>query len=475
MTGIKAAQILHDNNMDDFIIIEGADYVGGRVKHETFAGQTVELGAQWVVPGYTEIVDLVLREWELETYPMDWDSVVLRDAENGLAVPDSEADPSWDKFSDAIDTIKVVAQDIVDKGKADMSAKAALRIGGWIAKTPLEKIMEWFSYDFETGQRSDVTSLLSMAFIEYNEDVHIMTDPRGYSAMFDKIAPFLSTPEYVNHTRLNQRIQRIDYDSNNNDGLVRVYCDDGTVYTADYALVTFSLGVLQSDLVEFTPKLPDWKIEELYQMHMSAYGKIFMKFTEKFWGDEQNILHVNKRYNFYPYFINFDAFGGLPADTHILIANVIGDDAWRIEYQSEEETKREVETVLQEMYGLSSPPNATEFRVHTEWLQNPLTMGAYSDWPVEVSQECFPRLQSRVGPWFFGGEATHEKYNGYVLGALMSGEREAFKILDCMADGDKCPEYVPPPNCDACDTAAETVATFANILMMVVMYLILKN
>ena len=129
-TGIKAAQVFHDNNMDDFIIIEGADYVlGGRVKHGTFAGVTIELGAQWVSPGNTEIVNLALNKWKLKTYPMDWDSVVLRDSKTGRPVPDEDADPSWDKLEEAIEVAYDIAEDIISNNKADMSCKSALRIG----------------------------------------------------------------------------------------------------------------------------------------------------------------------------------------------------------------------------------------------------------------------------------------------------------------------------------------------------------
>ena len=472
-TGIKAAQVFHDNNMDDFIIIEGADYVGGRVKHETFAGVTVELGAQWVSPGFTEIVELVRNKWKLKTHPMDWDSVVLRDAESGRAISDEDADPSWDRLDRAIENANSIADDIIANNKPDISCKSALKIGGWNAQSPLEKIMEWYSYDFETGQITEATSLLSLANSNYDVDTYIMTDQRGYSAMFNEMAPFLTTPMFLNHTMLNQRVIRIQYDNASN--LVIVHCADGTIYTGEYALVTFSLGVLQNNLVEFEPALPSWKTEEINQMSMSSYGYIYMRFSERFWDNDQQLLHVNKRYNFYPYFINFDAFGHLPNDTHILVANVVGDDAWRVEYQSDEETKAELEAVLQKMYGLASPPRATAIRVNTDWLRNPLTMGSYSDWPPEISQECFLKMQARVGRLFFGGEATDERYFGYVLAALRSGRREANKIIDCMTAGKECPEYVPPnPKCD-CNMGATIVVDSIAVLIMVIVAFAIGN
>lgn len=49
----------------------------------------------------------------------------------------------------------------------------------------------------------------------------------------------------------------------------------------------YSLGVLQSDNVEFEPPLPEWKRESLLSFHMTTYTKIFLKFNKRFWGDWQ--------------------------------------------------------------------------------------------------------------------------------------------------------------------------------------------
>jgi polyamine oxidase len=37
---------------------------------------------------------------------------------------------------------------------------------------------------------------------------------------------------------------------------VTVKTEDGKVYTADYVMVSTSVGVLQSDLIQFKPQLP---------------------------------------------------------------------------------------------------------------------------------------------------------------------------------------------------------------------------
>jgi polyamine oxidase len=63
---------------------------------------------------------------------------------------------------------------------------------------------------------------------------------------------------------LNATVRNVDYTSNG----VNVTLTDGTRLNGDYALVTFSLGVLQNDDVIFEPQLPEWKLEAIHGMTM---------------------------------------------------------------------------------------------------------------------------------------------------------------------------------------------------------------
>ena len=49
---------------------------------------------------------------------------------------------------------------------------------------------------------------------------------------------------------------------------VTIVTTDGRIFKADYALVTFSVGVLQHEDVVFEPKLPDWKLSAIDNIMM---------------------------------------------------------------------------------------------------------------------------------------------------------------------------------------------------------------
>ncbi len=437
--GLQAAKYLHDKGMDDMIIIEGANFYGGRVHDVTFAGAQVEIGANWAQPPGTSIIDTVKR-LNIDYHESDFDSIVIRN-ETGDNVND-EADPIWEELEVALDKIADIGTELNEQCRPDISIRAALRVAGWMPKTPIHQTIEFFDFDFEWADIPAVTSLKSTTPIQKisaSGGNLFIKDQRGFKRIFEEITPWLEMDPFQNHLRLNKTV--VSVDDKSTDG-VEVTCSDGTKYTGDYALVTFGLGVLQRDIVTFNPALPDWKIEKFYQFIMGSFAKIFIKFPTQFWDNEEWILYASERRGYYPAFNNLNAPGLFLPKPNILVAFVVGDEARRIQNQPAAETKAEIEAVMRKMYPDPTVPDASDIFI-TDWDTNPLHYGAYSNWPVEVSTEAFKQIQSRVGNVFFAGEHTDPVYNGYIIGATLSGEREASKIMACM-DGDECPAFTPP-------------------------------
>ena len=48
VAGVIAARTLHQNGIDDFLIVDALDDLGGRMMSHKFAGKTIELGANWI-------------------------------------------------------------------------------------------------------------------------------------------------------------------------------------------------------------------------------------------------------------------------------------------------------------------------------------------------------------------------------------------------------------------------------------------
>ena len=48
LLGISAAKLLAENGINDLVILEASDRIGGRIQKEMFGGVSVELGAGWI-------------------------------------------------------------------------------------------------------------------------------------------------------------------------------------------------------------------------------------------------------------------------------------------------------------------------------------------------------------------------------------------------------------------------------------------
>ena len=81
-----------------------------------------------------------------------------------------------------------------------------------------------------------------------------MFDERGFNAfLMGEASTFLKSND--SRLLLNTIVNNISYTDNS----VTVYNKDGSCIDADYAICTFSPGVLQNEMITFSPELPSWK------------------------------------------------------------------------------------------------------------------------------------------------------------------------------------------------------------------------
>ena len=230
--------------------------------------------------------------------------------------------------------------------RPDMPVAVGLNILGWKSNTPLKQALSWLYLDLEYGNNEDETSLKNLPEDFSSTDL-FLNDPRGYWSLFEDF--YSDFPEKI---LLNKTVTKIQYSS---EGVL--VTAGGQDFRADYALSTFSNGVLASDLVEFEPPLPTWKKEAIYRMRMSYYTKIFLKFPRDFWDDSEWILHVSKTRGYYSGFLDFDRPGYLNG-SGILLVSVTGEMSLKVENQDDSQTLEEIMAVLRGMYG-DGIPNAT--------------------------------------------------------------------------------------------------------------------
>ncbi|XP_020103939.1 polyamine oxidase [Ananas comosus] len=442
-SGISAAKTLSDAGIKDFLILEATDHIGGRIHKTNFAGINVEKGANWVegVNG-TEVnpIWVMANELKLRRFYSDYDNIssntynqeggLYGSSEVGKAIEESESIHS--------DGEKLSAR-LPPSGRSDISILTMQRLKNHVPTSALDMVVDYYSYDYEFAEPPRVTSLQNTVplptFARFGESVYFVADQRGYESVVYHVAhQFLSTDKAsgaINDPRLklNKVVRHISQSSTG----VTVTTEDGSVYKADYVMVSVSIGVLQTKLIKFEPDLPSWKILAVYQFDMAVYTKIFLKFPYTFWPEgtgTEFFLYASERRGYYPVWQQFEKqYPG----ANVLLVTVTDEESRRIEQQSDEETKAEAMEVLKKMFG-PNIPDATDILV-PRWWSDRFYKGTFSNWPIGVNRYEYDQIRAPVGRIYFTGEHTSEHYNGYVHGAYLAGIDSANIMIKCIKHG----------------------------------------
>jgi len=296
----------------------------------------------------------------------------------------------------------------------DTTTRSGYALLGAKPRTPHEAASEYYQFDWEYAQTPEQSSWLASSWANnftFNRDQGgfstenlLTTDQRGFASVIQsEAAEFISEEQVL----LNATVKAIKY----SDDRVWVSLSDETSLSADYALVTFSLGVLQHDDVLFEPALPKWKSEAIHGMAMGTYTKIYLQFPEKFWFDTEFALYADHERGWYPVWQSLDIDGFFPG-SGVLFVTVTGDFSKRIESMSDQVVKAEVLAVLRSMYPNTTIPEPDAF-YFPRWQSDPLYRGSYSNWPSSFLRSHHTNLRATVGQrLWFGGEATSFKYFG---------------------------------------------------------------
>ncbi|KAK8202633.1 hypothetical protein BKA81DRAFT_363195 [Phyllosticta paracitricarpa] len=443
VAGITAAQALANASISDFVIVETNDHIGGRAYHTTF-GQNedgspyvIELGANWVQGlgsegGPENPVWTLAKKYNITNQYSNYSSILTYN-ETGFA---DYAD-LLDQADAASSTAAQYAGYILTENLQDVSARAGFSLAGWKPKKdPAAQAAEWWTWDFESAYSPDQSGLLygvansNATWNQFSDEDNFVLDQRGFNAwIIGEASTFLTAND--SRLLLNTTVKEIAYGV---DG-VTVINDDGSCIKADYAITTFSLGVLQNDVITFTPELPDWKKLAISTFDMGTYTKIFFQFNTTFWPtDTQYFLYADpSRRGYYPIWQSLSTPGFLP-DSHIIFATVVGDESYRVEAQSDAQTQAEALAVLRKMFPHADVPEPSAF-TYPRWSLEPWTHGSYSNWPVGVSLEMHQNLRANVDRLWFAGEANSAEYFGFLHGAWFEGRDVGERVAGLVQSG----------------------------------------
>lgn len=222
---------------------------------------------------------------------------------------------------------------------------------------------------------------------------------------------------------------------------VNVVAESREEFRGDAVLVTIPLGCLKAGTVQFSPRLPVWKTASIERLGFGMLNKVVLEFPTAFWDENVDYFGAaaesrelrGKCFMFW----NLKRTCGYP----ILVALVVGKAAKEGQGEESRELVAHAVKILKKLFGEEAVPEPCASAV-TNWSGDCYSRGAYSYVALGASGEDYDILARPVDNClFFAGEATCKEHPDTVGGAILSGLREAIRMIDIMENrGDSMAE-----------------------------------
>ena len=456
IAGVAAAKTLHDRGVTNLRILEALDELGGRLRAVELrpgSGITINSGANFIQgydpnqPDLHPLVQIVNTPacGGIEGSLVDYDLIVVRNSQ-GVDISDSPI-LRYDDYEAATTASENLREMRQNAGLPDITVRQALSEGGWTPGNSADEWVEWLEYDYCFAEPPDNSSLFSGPPLPTYNDFgdpdrtgdFLITDSEG----FDKVVRCLADEFLVENdprVHLNTRVTRIEWSDDCVCATTDVGGNSTRTFCGRYAIVTFSIGVLQqlqAAGLEFSPPLPEETVNAINSIRMTHYLNIVVELNTRFW--EQDIVligYVNETDGRY-----FPITQELTHvdNTTVVYMTVTDKLADRIIRQTEEQNKQEIIAVFNNAYNLMLQPSDILTLFLPDWDINPLFLGSYSNIPIGVTNETFTSLRKPLRDrLFISGEATNRKYSGFVHGGYFSGIDTANDVLtEIQSSGEK--------------------------------------
>ncbi|MBA0765291.1 hypothetical protein Gotri_014512, partial [Gossypium trilobum] len=305
--------------------------------------------------------------------------------------------------------------------------------------SPLERrVMNWHYAHLEYGCAAP---LKEVSLPNWNQDdvyggfggAHCMIKG-GYSKVVETLGEGLLI--HLNHVVTNISYGPKDPGiDNSHHRQVKVSTSNGSEFSGDAVLITVPLGCLKAGAIKFSPPLPQWKHSSIQQLGFGVLNKVVLEFPEVFWDDTVDYFGVtaeetDSRGHCFMFW-NVQKTVGAP----VLIALVAGKAAIDGQNMSASDHVNHAVIILRKLFGEASVPDPVA-SVVTDWGRDPFSYGAYSYVAIGASGEDYDMLARPVeNCLFFAGEATCKEHPDTVGGAMLSGLREAVRLIDIFTTG----------------------------------------
>jgi monoamine oxidase len=415
----------------DVVVLEARDRVGGRTLNEPLDvdGKVVEVGGQWVGPTQFRLLELA-RELGVETFPsyiegtssIEWRGEIKR--YKGL-IPRLNPAILLD-YEQARRRLDRLARSI--PLEAPWTAPNARELDSKTFHTWLRRntrtaggrvFFELICEAVWAAEPADV-SLLHVLFYIHSAgswDDLIGTEGGAQEARFvggSQRVSLRMAEELGDRVHLSTPVRRIAWD------------DQGvTVGDVRARQVVVALPPTLTARIDYSPILPGHRDQLVQRMPQGTVWKCMAVYDEPFW--RRDGLNGFGTSDTGPIRLTYD---NSPPDGSpgVLLGFLEGDFARRAGLMPEAERRAAVLDVFGRLFG--SRARSPERYIEKSWAEEEWTRGCYGCYMTPGGWTSFGEaLRAPIGPIHWAGAETATIWNGYMDGAVRSGDRAAAEAL----------------------------------------------
>ncbi len=436
LSGLAAARSLRRAGTD-VVVLEARERIGGRVEGGAIDGYPLELGGTWLGEGHTRMYELV-DELGLETFRTYNDE--------GQLLVDLLGKQSRMKSS------KGAVPKLGPFALADLG-QGLLRFARMAKTVPLDepwaagKAEVWDGQTFESWIRrnlrtpsgrayfriaceavfsadsADMSLLHALFYANANGDLETLLAVDKGAQQDRVVGGTIRVAEELAaglDVRLSSPVRTIRHTSDS----VEVVLRGGSSVSGDDVIVTIPPTL--AGRIDYDPVLPSWRDQLTQKVPAGAVCKVFASYERPFWREAG--LNGQAASDVGPVKVTFDVSppGG---EVGVLLGFIEGGEARRWVRLGEQERRR---TYLECMVRYFGPQAATPISyVEKDWSAEEFSRGCYgAHFAPGVWTAYGEALRPSIGRIHWAGAEYAHEWNGYMEGAVRSGERVANLLLE---------------------------------------------
>ncbi len=439
LAGLAAARTLKDHGVG-LVVLEARNRVGGRTLSQTMpSGETIDLGAQWIGPTQNRVAALT-REFGLQTFNQYSTGAKIMSVEGKIST-----------YKGSIPSLPLLSL---------MSlARLIKRLEAMCREVPLDapytatRAAEWDGMTVESWKRTSVFTRKTRSVLDMAVRAIFCAEPgeisflyflfylhsAGGLLMLTEVDRGAQQARFTTGTQmLSLRLAGLLGEEVILNASVRaiVQAQDGILirsdtgeYEAQYVIVAVPPALAAR--IRYEPPLPAGRDQLAQRMPMGSVIKCVVFYERPFWRDQgfsgEAISDTGP--------VAF-AFDDSPEDASrgALVVFIAANAARRWGVRSAEERKA---AVIQELARLFGPKATlpTDY-VDKDWASDPWSLGCpVGPMPPGLLTASGAALRAPVGRIHWAGTETATVWNGYMEGAIESGERAAQEVLAALGRG----------------------------------------